>query len=170
MVITQFRQSDFALSDVRTYTWGALFIIGNMVLPQLCHLVPDGGKIFLPIYFFTLIASYKYGLKVGLLTAILSPLCNHLLFGMPPSAMLPVILVKSSLLTFAAAYVAGRNRSLSLLHILVVVLAYQVVGGMAEWGLTGEWQAAVQDFRLGYPGMLLQVILGWAVLKFCFKN
>lgn len=170
MVITQFRQSDFALSDVRTYTWGALFIIGNMVLPQLCHLVPDGGKIFLPIYFFTLIASYKYGLKVGLLTAILSPLCNHLLFGMPPSAMLPVILVKSSLLTFAAAYVAGRTRSLSLLHILVVVLAYQVVGGMAEWGLTGEWQAAVQDFRLGYPGMLLQVILGWAVLKFCFKN
>lgn len=170
MVISQFRQLNLSLSDVRTYLLGALFIVGNIVLPQLCHLVPDGGKIFLPIYFFTLIAAYKYGLKVGLLTAVFSPLCNHILFGMPPLAMLPVILVKSSLLAFVAAYVANRTKSLSLLHVAVVVLVYQIIGGVAEWGLTGEWSAALQDFRLGYPGMLLQVVMGWMVLKLCFRT
>lgn len=165
MVVSHFRQVNLAVTNARTYVFGALFVLGNIVLPQLCHLLPDGGKIFLPIYFFTLIASYKFGLKVGLLTAILSPLCNHLLFGMPPAGMLPVLLVKSSLLAIAGAWVAARTQKLSVWHVAAVVLAYQVLGGLAEWGLSGSWLAAVQDFRLGYPGMLLQVVLGWLVLK-----
>lgn len=66
-----------SLRDVRTYAFAALFIVGNTVFPQLCHaLMPKGGLIFLPIYFFTLIGAYKYGAKVGLLTALLSPLIN----------------------------------------------------------------------------------------------
>ena len=67
-------------SNVKTYLFALLFVAGNIALPQLCHLVPAGGPTLLPIYFFTLIASYKYGFRVGLLTAILSPVINHLLF------------------------------------------------------------------------------------------
>lgn len=83
-----------------------LFVAGNILLPQLCHLVPLGGPTLLPIYFFTLIAAYKFGLRVGLLTAILSPVINHLLFGMPAAAVLPAILIKSGLLALATAAVA----------------------------------------------------------------
>ncbi len=72
------------LTNTKTYLFAAIFIVGNLLLPQLAHLVPQGGFIFLPIYFFTLIAAYKYGIHVGLLTAILSPLANSLLFGMHP--------------------------------------------------------------------------------------
>ena len=169
IAVSQFRQVNLPVSNVKTYLFGVLFVVGNIVLPQLCHAIPDGGKILLPIYFFTLIAGYKFGLKVGLLTAVLSPLCNYLLFGMPPLAVLPVLLVKSSLLALAAAWVAGKTGKLSLLHVAVVVLAYQLVGGMAEWGITGEWSAAVQDFRLGYPGMIVQVVLGWMVLRMLGK-
>ena len=77
------------LGSLKTYLLAAAFVIGNIALPQLCHLVPQGGLILLPIYFFTLIAAYKYGFTVGLLTAVLSPLVNNLLFGMPASGMLP---------------------------------------------------------------------------------
>ena len=70
-------------NEAKTYITAALFILGNIALPQICHLVPQGGMIMLPIYFFTLIGAYKYGWKVGLLTALLSPVANHLLFGMP---------------------------------------------------------------------------------------
>lgn len=66
-------------SNVRTYLFALLFVVGNIALPQICHLVPYGGPTLLPIYFFTLIAAYKYGFRVGLLTAILSPVINHLL-------------------------------------------------------------------------------------------
>lgn len=72
--------------NVKTYLFALLFVAGNIALPQLCHLVPAGGPTLLPIYFFTLIAAYKYGFKVGLLTAILSPVINHLLFAMPCSS------------------------------------------------------------------------------------
>ena len=151
MIVSQFRQLNLSVVNVRTYLFAVLFVGGNMLLPQLCHLMPDGGKIFLPIYFFTLIASYKFGLKVGILTAVLSPLCNHLLFGMPPAGMLPVLLVKSTLL--------------ALLHVAAVVVAYQVLGGIAEWLIASDLSAALQDFKIGFPGMLLQVVLGWVILK-----
>ena len=44
-------------SNVRTYLFALLFVVGNIALPQICHLVPYGGPTLLPIYFFTLIAA-----------------------------------------------------------------------------------------------------------------
>ena len=152
-------------SEMRAYLWTALFVVGNIVLPQLCHLIPQGGLMLLPIYFFTLVAAYKYGWKVGLLTAILSPVANHLLFGMPPAAMLPSILVKSTLLAVIAGYVAHRTGRVSLLLLLGVVLAYQVLGCGIESVMHGSLYAGLQDFRLGLPGMLLQVLGGYFVIK-----
>ena len=89
--------------EAKTYLAAALFVAGNIVLPQICHLVPQGGLRWLPIYFFTLVGAYKYGWRVGLLTAVLSPAVNSALFGMPAAAMLPVILLKSVLLAVAAS-------------------------------------------------------------------
>ncbi len=152
-------------SNVRTYLFASIFIAGNIALPQLCHLVPNGGLMLLPIYFFTLIASYKYGFRVGILTALLSPIVNHLLFAMPPAHLLPIILVKGSLLAGAAALAAHYTRKISIWTLLAVVLAYQIVGTACEWLYTGSFFVAVQDFRLGIPGMLLQWLGGYALLK-----
>lgn len=167
--VSQFRAVDLSVTNYRTYLFAVLFVAGNIILPQLCHLFPDGGKMLLPIYFFTLVGSYKFGLKVGLLTAVLSPLCNHLLFGMPPAGMLPVLLIKSSLLAVAASLLAAKSRKLSLLHLALVVVAYQVAGGVAEWLLAGQFSVALQDFRLGFPGLLFQVFGGWCLLKWMAK-
>lgn len=60
-------------NNVKTYLAASLFILGNLALPQLFHLIPQGGITWLPIYFFTLVGAYKFGWKVGLLTAVLSP-------------------------------------------------------------------------------------------------
>ena len=80
-------------SNVKTYLATSLFIVGNILFPRLFHLIPLGGLTWLPIYFFTLIGAYKYGWKVGLLAAILSPVINSLLFGMPVPAVLPLSLI-----------------------------------------------------------------------------
>ena len=157
------------LKEVKTYLLAAAFVIGNLALPQLCHLIPQGGLIFLPIYFFTLIAAYKYGFTVGLLTAIFSPLVNNLLFGMPPTAMLSIILVKSTLLALAAAYIAKRTQKVSLLTVTMAVVAYQVTGMLVEWALTGSLQTALQDIWLGYPGIFLQIIGGWLIRRYVLK-
>lgn len=151
--------------EIKTYLFALLFVVGNIALPQICHLIPGGGLTWLPIYFFTLIAAYKYGLRVGLLTAILSPLINSALFGMPPVALLPAILIKSTLLAGAAAYAAHRLGKISLLGIIAAVLAYQIAGTLIEWAIVKDFFIAVQDFRIGIPGMLIQILGGYALLK-----
>ncbi len=155
----------FNLANTKTYLFAAIFVLGNLLLPQLAHLIPQGGLILLPIYFFTLIAAYKYGIHVGLLTAVLSPLANNLLFGMPPSAMLPAIIIKSVILAIAAAVAAKHFGKVSFLGILLAILAYQVIGTGIEWAMTQSFFTAVQDFRIGIPGMLIQLVAGYFVLK-----
>lgn len=161
----EIRLYNLGFSEVKTYLFVALFVAGNILLPQLCHLVPDGGHIFLPIYFFTLIASYKYGMKVGLLTAVLSPAVNSLLFGMPAAAAVSGIMIKSVFLAVSAAWVAEKTNKVSLWTILAVVLSYQFFGTMVEWLMEGSLIAAATDFRMGIPGMLIQLFGGWFLIK-----
>ncbi|MBR2147343.1 MAG: ECF transporter S component, partial [Muribaculaceae bacterium] len=132
-------------NQLKTYLVAALFIVGNIALPQLCHLMPQGGLIFLPIYFFTLVAAYKYGFTVGLTTAVLSPLVNSALFGMPPAAALPIILIKSVTLAVVAALIAKKTNKVTLLTVALAVIVYQLIGSLAEWAMTGSIDKASQD-------------------------
>ena len=146
-------------NNARTYGFSALFIAGNILLPQLCHTIHLGGPMLLPIYFFTLIGAYKYGWRVGLL----------MLFGMPLPEVLPAILSKSILLATTAGYAAYRFGKVSLLILTGVVLSYQVAGSLVEWAIAGNFFTAIQDFRIGIPGMLLQIFGGYIVLKLMTK-
>lgn len=157
-------------NNVKTYLTALLFIAGNLVLPQLFHLIPQGGTTWLPIYFFTLVGAYKYGWKAGLLTAVASPLLNSWLFGMPMPAVLPAILLKSVILAIAARYAARRFRKITLPLLLAVVLTYQILGTLGEWAMTGNFYDAVQDFRIGIPGMLLQIAGGYAVIRYLIRK
>lgn len=165
MTTSSLHLESLPFSSLRTYLFAALFVVGNIVVPQLFHLVPGGGVTWLPIYFFTLVGAYCYGWRVGLLTALLSPAVNALLFGMPAVAALPAIELKSVLLAvFAGLAAAGRDKS-ALPSLVSVVLGYQLVGTLGEWAIKGDLALACQDFRIGLPGMLLQVLGGLAVIK-----
>lgn len=160
----------YGYKEAKTYITAALFVVGNILLPQLAHTVHMGGMIWLPIYFFTLIGAYKYGWHVGLLTAVASPVINHLLFGMPPVAMQPAILTKSVLLALAGGYAAKRYQTVSIATLASVVLFYQLVGSVAEWGYTGSMAAALQDTRIGLPGMALQIVGGYLVIRYLLRK
>lgn len=158
------QHSKYGFASYRTYLAAGLFIIGNIVVPQLCHLIPQGGLMFLPIYFFTLIGAYKCGWKVGLLTAVLSPLINCALFGMPPVASLPAILIKSVSLAIAAALIA-RKMDFSIWSVALAVLAYQLIGMTYEFIASGDIFYALQDIRIGWPGIAIQIVGGYFLLK-----
>lgn len=52
-----------------------------------------------------------------------------------------------------------------------VVLFYQLFGSLGEWAWTGlGGPAALQDIRIGLPGMLAQVFAGYAVLRYLLRN
>lgn len=167
---TTTRLQSLPFSSTRTYVTASLFIIGNILLPQLFHFVPQGGVTWLPIYFFTLVGAYMYGWRVGLLVALASPLINSVLFGMPAINALPAIIMKSTLLAGMAGYAATRFNKVTPALILAVVLGYQITGTLGEWALKGDFFLACQDFRLGIPGMILQIVGGYAVIKLLLKK
>ena len=162
---TTIKLQSLPFSSGKTYLVATLFILGNLVMPQLFHLVPQGGVTWLPIYFFTLVAAYKFGWRAGLLTALASPVANALLFGMPAVAALPAIMLKSVLLAVMAGAAASRFKKASVLALVAVVFGYQAVGTLGEWVMKGDFFLACQDFRIGIPGMLLQIFGGWFVIN-----
>ncbi|NDV77791.1 ECF transporter S component [Dysgonomonas sp. 511] len=155
--------------ETKTYILTILFIACNVLFPYLCHLIPSGGQMWLPVYFFTLIAAYKYGLNVGLLTAITSPLINNIFLGMPPNSELLSILIRSMFLAGTAACVAHHHKKISIQALTAIVVFYQVAGRFAEWLLIKDFYSVTQDFVIGIPGLLVQIIGGYFLLRLIAK-
>ena len=151
------------LSQSQTYMWSALFIAANIALPHLFHLIPGGGVMFLPIYFFTLIGAMRYGWQLGLLTAVMTPIVGCLLFGAPRAELLPDMLVKGAALSLVGAYVA-QKWGVKLVACLGAVVAAFALVGVAEWPFMGA-AYAFQDFVTGLPGMAMMTLGAWLSSK-----
>ena len=156
----------FTYAETKTYLWAAVFIACNLVLPQVFHLIPQGGIIFAPLSLVILAGAYKFGWRVGLIAALASPLVNHLLTGMPAWDVLPVMTLKLTVLALVAGFTAQHFREVTLPLLAGVVLASMLIGGLGELVLTGGIEATVQDVTIGWPGMLLQVIGAYLVCNY----
>ena len=147
------RATALTLDNWRTYLFATLFTAGNIALPQLCHLVPQGGLLFQPIYLFTLIAACRWGWRVALLTALVSPLLNTLWFGMPSVAMLPVVLLKSVVLALGVSWTMTSKVRKPLLVAVLFIIGAQLLGAVAEWTLL----SSATTLWLCLPGVALQM-------------
>lgn len=156
----------FNYDEVRTYLWAAFFVVCNLLLPQLFHLIPQGGVIFSPLSLVILAGAYKFGWKTGLLAALLSPLVNHLLTGMPAIEVMPVMAMKLAVLAVVAGVAAQRFQTVSYPVLIGVVLVSEIIGALGEFALSGSIAATLADFTIGWPGLLLQVVGAWLILKF----
>lgn len=154
----------FNYDEAKTYLWAMVFVACNLVLPQVFHLIPQGGVIFSPLSLVILAGAYKFGWKTGLLAALLSPLVNHVLTGMPATAAMPVMTLKLVVIALVAGLSAQYFKTVSLLLIIGVVLASEAIGCLGELVLTGGIATTVADFTIGWPGLLLQVIGAWLIL------
>lgn len=152
------------LKQSQTYTWSALFIAANIALPHLFHLIPGGGVMFLPIYFFTLIGAMRYGWQMGLLTAIMTPIVGYFIFGAPRAELLPDMLLKGAALSLVGAYVA-QKWGVKLITCLAAVVAAFALVGLAEWPFMGA-AYAFQDFVTGLPGMAMMTLGAWLTSKY----
>ena len=152
-------------NEAKTWLWAAVFVACNMLLPHLFHLIPQGGVIFAPLSFVILVGAYKFGWKTGLLAALLSPLANHLITGLPAWGVLQVMALKLVVLALCAGLTAQYFRKVNIPLVIGVVLVSELIGGLGEYLLTGAIDATVADFTIGWPGLLLQVFGTWGILN-----
>ena len=156
----------FNYDEAKTYLWAMVFVACNLVLPQVFHLIPQGGVIFSPLSLIILAGAYKFGWKTGLLAALLSPVVNHLLTGMPAAEVMPVMALKLAVLAMVAGLAAQHFKTVSLPLLIGVILVSKAIGCLGEFALTGGIDATIADFTIGWPGLLLQVFGAWLILKF----
>ena len=152
--------------ESKTYLWATVFVACNLVLPQVFHLIPQGGVIFSPLSLVILVGAYKFGWKTGLLAALASPLVNHAITGMPAWEVLPVMTLKLAVLAMVAGLAAQRFKMVSLPLLIGVILVSKAIGCLGEFILTGGIAATIADFTIGWPGLLLQVFGAWLILKY----
>ena len=152
--------------EAKTYMWATVFVVCNLILPQVFHLIPQGGIIFSPLSLVILAGAYKFGWKTGLLAALASPLVNHLITGMPAWEVMPVMTLKLAVLALVAGFAAQRFKTVSLPLLIGVILVSKVIGCLGELAITGGIAATIQDFTVGWPGLLLQVFGAWLILKY----
>jgi hypothetical protein len=151
--------------DLRLYGFVAVFSVGNLAAPMAVHSIPQGGLIFLPIFFFTLVAAYRFGFAAGALTAVASPVLNYALTGMPASDMLVSVLVKSLLIAAIASLLASRSGRLSLWPLLLAAATMQLAGFGFDLARGGSLSAGLDALRLGLPGVAIMGFGGYAVLR-----
>ena len=160
------RAAALTLDNWRTYLFATLFTAGNIALPQLCHLVPQGGLLFQPIYLFTVIAACRWGWRVALLTALVSPLLNTLWFSMPSVAMLPVVLLKSVVLALGVSWAMMSKVRKPLLVAVLFIIGAQLLGGVAEWALL----SSATTLWLCLPGVALQIVMASLIGRDNFRD
>ena len=69
------------------------------------------------------------------------------------------------MLALIAGLTAQYFKKVTLLLLIGVVLTAELLGGLGELALTGGIAATVQDFTIGYPGLILQVIGTYLLCK-----
>jgi hypothetical protein len=163
---TTARLYTLTLDEARTYLWALIFVGANLLLPQLFHLIPQGGIIFSPLSLVIMAGAYKLGWRVGLLAALASPLVNHLITGMPAMSVLPVMTLKLAALALVAGFTAQHFRRATIPLLIGVVLLTELLGGLGELALMGGIDATIQDFTVGWPGMLLQIVGTYLIVKY----
>ncbi len=152
------------LADPSLYLISSILIAGNVILPILVHRIPMGGPALMPIFFFTLIAGWEFGLSAAMFTATLSPLISHGLTGMPQTSVLTGVILSSVALGAVAAAISRRCSRTSVFFLALAVLVHQaLVTSMAC--LTMGAIPALHGLAFRVPGILIQILGGWAALR-----
>lgn len=153
-----------SFTQARFYLASTCLIAGNLLLPMVLHQFGNAGQIFLPLYFFSLLGGLLYGWKVGLTVGLLSPLLSFLFTHMPPMPILNFVILKSVVLGAGAGKLSRIFRDKSLYFSSFLALALMQISGItAIFWITNNWRMATADLVLGYPGIMMMLVVGTLV-------
>jgi niacin transporter len=150
-------------SDLHLYVYVSLFVVLDVSVPWICHIIhPLAGPMFLPMFFFVLLAGILFGWRAGILVGLLTPLISYGISGMPLPQALPRIITEATFYGIAAGILRG-NFKFSILTSTIGAIAIGRLAALAELTLIlgGShsvilaWQTAKQ----GWPGIALQLTL-----------
>ncbi|MBO5699051.1 MAG: hypothetical protein J6R79_03515 [Bacteroidaceae bacterium] len=148
--------STLTFTHIRTYLLAALFVLGNVLLPQLCHLLPLGGLSLQPMFLLIVLATMLMGWQVALITALVSPLVNTMLFDMPTWTMLPLLLIKGVSLVLLLRW-ALNSSTHKYIRLIAAIVFPQFLGLFLGWTIFASPLFSWQEPYTVLPATLLQI-------------
>ena len=156
------------LSPIKRLTLSALCIALCVVLPMAFHVIPNAGSVMLPMHIPVLLCGLVCGWQYGLLCGLLGPLVSSVLTGMPPTAILPGMMVECGMYGCVGGLMMERIRTGSLYADLYIslptaMLAGRILSGIAKALILAPGTSftawATASFVTALPGISIQLIL-----------
>lgn len=157
-------------STVRTLSLSAVAVAASVGIPLLVHVLPGGsaiGAALLPIFWAPLLAILLFGAVPAAIAALLAPLLNHLLTGMPPEFVVGSITAELTVFV-AVLTLAVRSQPLRrspFLAPLAYLVARVAVGAVAVMlgDSTSGWPGLLRSIPSAWPGLVTLFVIALAV-------
>lgn len=147
---------------------GAVCVALCVILPLAFHSIPNAGQVILPMHIPVLLCGLICSWPYGFLCGLLGPLLSCLITGMPPVAMLPVMMVECATYGGVAGamlcFVRTKNTYLDLyLCQITAMVAGRFLAGIAKAWIftpgTAVFAWVSTSLVTGIPGILIQLAL-----------
>ena len=155
------------MSYVKLSIVTAVCIALCVVLPMAFHAIPGAAFSLLPMHIPVLLCGLLTGWKFGLLAGLAGPFLSHLITGMPPSFVLPSMLIELGayglIAGFLMDYLVTKKIFLDLyVSLIAAMLIGRVIAGITQALIfsSGEYSIAAWTgvyFVTSFPGMLIQL-------------
>ena len=147
----------------------AISIALCIVLPLAFHMIPQGGKIFLPMHIPVLLCGLICGAPYGFLCGLVGPVLSSILTGMPPAGMLPSMTIELACYGLVAGlmirFIKTDKRFLNLYSSLIIAMVLgRVVNGLVHAFIfsVGEYSIKMwltASFVTSLPGIVIQLAI-----------
>ena len=157
------------MSAVKRSIIAAACIALCVVLPQAFHAIPEAGVIYCPMHIPVLLCGLVCGGGYGVLCALAGPLPSALITGMPPIAVLPVMLAECVCYGGVSGLLMARLRTEKVfadlyISMLAAMLIGRIAGGAARALIFAPGAVTLAAWATGYfvtalPGVIIQLVL-----------
>ena len=153
----------------KNLTLASMCLAIGVILPQAFHAVANAGSIFLPMHIPVLVCGFICGPFYGFIVGLLTPFISHIIFSMPPTAMLGQMLVELATYGLCTGLL---NKIIKINNELIknyVVLISSILIGRIIYGLCNALIFKANSYSLSIwlmaafvtslPGIIIQLLI-----------
>ncbi|MGL5722260.1 MAG: hypothetical protein ACRCY4_07670 [Brevinema sp.] len=150
--------SHIILSRRIQYIITAILLFMGAMAPSLVHMAGGRGVTLLPIFFALSLGAATLSLPCLLILAVIVPVSNAYLFGMPSAPMLYFLIVEGFIFSTGIVFARRTNWAFPVIFVLSFLMA-RIVGGLLLFTIGGasSWYHGIFQ---GIPGLIINVFLG----------
>lgn len=164
-------------TNVKHLALAGLFLAVGMIMPSIFHLAgPQGGKIFLPLFWGVTLSALILPKNYTLLVALILPILSHFTTGMPPVPMVYFMVIELIVYGFAASALVKKIPPIFAIGgaflISRCVYSLAVMAAALLFHLPAPFSGVAALFGgilLSLPGIIMQMVLAPVLCKIYFR-